>query len=139
MNLGVAQREGITLVVVIRLVLGVGVVDLNAQSVLKTLADPEGPAPVFAPGAGFDSGHSSNTVCSVGSETGAPRGTQLRRIAIDESGEVFRVRPVVLDEKRIAVSDLPLNRGARGRSSRVHEILVCDEDARVVGTPDGGR
>src|SRR6266542_1459210 len=137
-DLRVSQGERIPLVVVVRLVFGVRVVCLETDTVREALGNAECPAPIFALRGGFDRGEVSQTVLAVGAQTRAPRSAELRGVAVDEAGQVRRLGIVVFEEHCQSRNDLPLDGAARRRGSRILEVAVGDEDARMVRGAEAG-
>jgi hypothetical protein len=104
----VAEGERIPLIVVVRLVLGVRVEELHPQAVREALVDAECNAPVPAFRRGLDRRHPADAVGAVLAESGRPGRAELRGVAVDESGQMLRVGPVVLQEERQVLDHLVL-------------------------------
>ena len=134
---GVAEREGVALVVVVGAVLGVGVVELNAETVGETLVHGQGEAPVAAPGGRLDRPEGCDAVGSVGSEAGGPGGAQLRGVPVDEPRQVIRGGVVVSELDSQIRQEFPRGSDGELRGPRVLEIRVESVDARVVRNAAG--
>src|SRR5258708_33828030 len=72
-DVGVAEGEGIAVVIVVRLVLRVGVVDFELQVVRRPLVDAKGNAVVLALGGRLDDRQRADAVSSAGAEARGPR------------------------------------------------------------------
>ncbi len=139
---GVAQREGVALVVVVGLVLGVRVEELQTDAVGVALVDAEGESPVPALGGGLDGRHPADAVGPVLAQAGRPGAerlpprvpvAELRGVAVDEPRQVLRVGPVVFEEKGQIRDHFAFGGDAPGGRVRVLEVLVDDENARANG------
>src|SRR4051794_27471850 len=133
---GVPEREWIALVVVIRLVGGQGVVELELEPRAGRLPKLDGHAVVPRPGGALNYRQSAESGCTTGGKGGGPGTgcsivTEDRIVGVEEAGQVIGPRVSVADPCRNTGTDLPLVTHRRGKRPRVLEVLVEDEDSRL--------
>ena len=126
---GIAEGEGVALVVVIRLVGRERVVDLEPMICARTARDPDRDAAILAAGAALHRGERADAVPAR--ETRAPRAAEHCVIPVHEAREPVGVGEGHRDrtgEPRFAERALVRSGGAHG--ARIPEVLVDDEDVR---------